>query len=64
MDNTREKLIELLVRTECNGSEEQGCCPSRKYGFCGELNKLSYCTIQHITVFRDAKQRMYHGWNH
>ena len=48
MDNTREKLIELLVRIECNGSEEVGCCPSRKHEFCGEVNKLSYCTIQHI----------------
>lgn len=49
MDNTREKLIELLSKTSCRGDGESlGSCPDRKYGICGEVANLSYCVIQNI----------------
>ena len=49
MDNTREKLIELLSKTSCRGDGESlGSCPDRKYGMCGEVANLSYCVIQNI----------------
>lgn len=43
----REKLIKLLC-APCNGPEDIGCCPSRKYGKCAEVEKLSCCAIQKL----------------
>ena len=43
----REQLIKLLC-APCNGPEDIGCCPSRKYGKCAEVEKLSCCAIQKL----------------
>lgn len=44
----KKRLIELLSTCVCEGPEEIGSCPSRKFGKCGEVEKLSYCAIQKI----------------
>ena len=45
----KEKLVKLLCSCPCDGPERvTGCCPSRKYGMCGEVAGVSYCAIQQI----------------
>lgn len=43
----RNKLIKLL-EIPCDGPEELGSCPMRKYGMCTELEKMDFCAIQHL----------------
>lgn len=45
-----EKLIELLCHTTCESevAGEPGSCPDRKFGRCGEVERLDYCAIQNI----------------
>lgn len=45
----KEKLIKLVCACPCDGPENvAGCCPSRKHGMCGEVERVSYCAIQKI----------------
>lgn len=52
--DVREKLVELLggcpCESDCDGVV--GSCQNRKYGYCNEIFKLSYCAVsklaQHI----------------
>ena len=47
----REKLIELLSKFPCGNESELkalGSCMDRKHGMCQEIERLSYCVLQHL----------------
>lgn len=46
----REKLIKLLYQAPCESDLEgrPGSCPYRKYGRCGEVDRLDYCAVQRL----------------
>lgn len=44
----KEKLSKLLCACACDGPEDVGCCPSRKFGKCAEVERLSSCAKQKL----------------
>ena len=48
--DVREKLVELLggcpCESDCDGVV--GSCQNRKYGYCNEIFKLSYCAVSKL----------------
>ena len=47
--SVRETLIELIGSTVCEGpTPDEGGCPHRKFGGCGQVLKLNYCALGKI----------------
>ena len=47
-ESSKDELIRLIETVACNGDEDFGSCPDRKYGRCREFAKVSYCAIQKL----------------
>lgn len=49
MDDVRKKLLKL-IQAPCESELEgkPGSCSYRKYGKCGEVERLDYCAVQHL----------------
>lgn len=43
--NKRSQLVKLLSECPCEGGEERGNCPYRRFGKCKLYEELDYCTI-------------------
>ncbi len=58
----REKLVQLICDSACEGNEKFGNCPERMLGKCISINRLEMCQVNALTDHLLADEEIKHAF--